>query len=246
MSTTDQQSKRERQKARRQAKLEEERRQQQRRRAQRRVFTGVAVVAGLAVLLLIAYLLVSDADRTLGVAEPTVAEDAVPLPPGAGEADTAIGTEAPDASGESIDGEPITVGGTGEPQVLAFMAHWCPHCQNELPRLVEYMDAGVVPDDVRMVAISTLHEPSRPNWPPDRWFRDVGWQGETLVDSTGDIQDLFGLTGTPYFVFIDGDGVVQLRLSGEIEQEQLEQGIALITGEGGDAADDAEEAATDE
>ena len=61
---------------------------------------------------------------------------------GIAEFDEAAGLEVPVASGTDYNGEPSSIGDSGEPQIVAFLAHWCPHCQREVPRLVTAMDGG--------------------------------------------------------------------------------------------------------
>ncbi len=61
--------------------------------------------------------------------------------------DPAIGETIPTLDGKSVDdGAAVTIGpdgGGGEPQMIVFLAHWCPHCRAEVPRLVELADDGV-------------------------------------------------------------------------------------------------------
>jgi thiol-disulfide isomerase/thioredoxin len=58
-------------------------------------------------------------------------------------ADPAIGEPSPVLSGIDFDSGSVVVGEPGEPTLIAFLAHWCPHCQAELPRLVAAEADGV-------------------------------------------------------------------------------------------------------
>ena len=52
--------------------------------------------------------------------------------------DPAVGMTAPTIDTVDFAGTPVRAGGaTGSPYALAFLAHWCPHCQKEVPRLVD-------------------------------------------------------------------------------------------------------------
>jgi len=147
------------------------------------------------------------------------------LPP-AGEdpfADPAVGTPAPVVEGAGFDGRPVTLA-EGTPQLIGFMASWCPHCQEELPDVVEWMDSGAVPDGVEVVLVSTLLDPSAPNWPPDAWIEREGYTGPVLSDDAdGSVASAYGLRGTPFWVAVDADGEVVLRMSGRVGTEVLDE-----------------------
>ena len=143
----------------------------------------------------------------------------VPLPSFVNElGDVAVGMEAPGVSGVSFTGEEVAVQpGEGSAYVLGFFAHWCPHCQRELPGLSEWMMFNDQPANVEVVAVSTAVNDGAPNYPPSAWFREVGWTAEVLVDSEAmDVADAFGLSSYPFFVLVGADGKVVARVSGEI------------------------------
>jgi len=119
-------------------------------------------------------------DRTeLATAEVMVTGDA--RPPLAEDDDPAVGDEAPTLEGVAPDGSATSVEATGEPALLPFLAHWCPHCQAELPRLVDLAEAGEL-DGRRTVAVLTGTDESAPNYPPAPWLDREGRTGEVLLD----------------------------------------------------------------
>jgi cytochrome c biogenesis protein CcmG, thiol:disulfide interchange protein DsbE len=135
----------------------------------------------------------------------------------------ANGMDAPEVSGTSVDGEPIEIANDGRPKVISFIAHWCPHCQAEVPRMVDWMDAGNAPDDVDLVAVSTNVSPVRTNFPPSTWLEDEGWTIPTMMDDDGSSAHLaFGAGGFPYFVVVDAEGQVVATQSGELPEGGLE------------------------
>jgi len=138
------------------------------------------------------------------------------------EGDPAIGELAPTVTGEAPDGAPVTVGGaTGEPTLIAFLAHWCPHCQRELPRLVDLAEQGAF-EGVRTVAVLTATDANAPNYPPAPWLEDEGWSGDVLVDDEATSAAVaYGLAGYPFLVVLDGDGQVVARTSGELPAEDV-------------------------
>jgi thiol-disulfide isomerase/thioredoxin len=138
--------------------------------------------------------------------------------------DPAIGMAAPVLTGKGFTGNTITTESTGTPMMLVFLAHWCPHCQREVPLLVEWNKSGKTPTGIDIIAVATGTDPTNPNYPPSEWLAreefPVLWP--VMADSKdATAGDAFGLSGYPYFVFIDGDGKVVKRVSGEVAMDEL-------------------------
>lgn len=152
---------------------------------------------------------------------------------GDGATDPAVGTEAPVLSGYDFDHQPVVVDArqTGGPTMLVFLAHWCPHCNREVPRLLDWKERGLVPDGLRVVGITTGSREDQPNWPPSKWLDDFGWPWEVLADSqTQDAALAYGVDGYPFMVLIDADGKVAHRMSGEVEVEDLVRIVENVLG----------------
>lgn len=155
--------------------------------------------------------------------------DALPALGGASiESDPAVGMRAPIVRGEDANGNAVTIdAATDGPTMVVLVAHWCPHCNAEIPRLVELRDEGRLPQDLNLVAIATSSEPTRPNFPPDEWLDDLDWSWPVVVDDvdlaaqTWVSPDAYGLDGFPFVVLIDGDGNVAARWSGESEKDEM-------------------------
>jgi cytochrome c biogenesis protein CcmG, thiol:disulfide interchange protein DsbE len=132
-------------------------------------------------------------------------------------ADTALCARAPIVSGYNYDGDPVTIdAATDGPTMVVLLAHWCPHCNAEIPRLNEWRDAGNFPDGLNVVGVSTGIDPNRPNYPPAEWLVETDWQWPVLADSAE--MTAFRAYGGEYFptvVIIGSDGRVLLRFSGE-------------------------------
>ncbi len=155
---------------------------------------------------------------TLATAGVTVRGDA--LAPYAEGADPGAGTPAPTLEGVSPAGTPVDVE-YGEPTLLAFLAHWCPHCQAELPRLVTMLDNGAL-DGLDPVVVLTGTDSSAPNYPPGAWVEEEGWEGRVILDDEeGTAAGAFGLTSYPFLVLVDADGNVIDRSAGEMGLERL-------------------------
>ena len=162
---------------------------------------------------------------------PTVTTD--PLPPFGGDTanDPAIGQRAPVVEGQGIGGSERTTGEAGQPQLLVFLASWCPHCQAELPELVDWLEAGNLPDGVELTAVITGLDATRPNWPPSDWLETEGYTGATIVDDADStIAQTYGMSGTPFWVAIDGNGDVVARASGQLGMERVQALADAVAG----------------
>jgi cytochrome c biogenesis protein CcmG, thiol:disulfide interchange protein DsbE len=198
-----------------------------RRRHLRSVAIGVAVAVVLAVVFVVAALLGGEGGPSPTGALPaetgTVSVQGRALPdfPESGQ-DQAIGQTAPDLSGSSFDGTPVEITNDGTPKVIVFLAHWCPHCQAEVPRIVSMQERGALPADVRIYAVSTGVNPAYVNYPPSAWLARERWTNPVLRDNeTGSAARAYGLTGYPMIVFVDARGAVVARVSGEQEDAAI-------------------------
>ncbi len=139
--------------------------------------------------------------------------------------DPAIGMATPVVAGATFDGNPMTVGGaTDGPTLYAFLAHWCPHCNDEIPELIELDNRGGLPDGMNVVAISTGVDPTGPNYPPSEWLVDKKWPSAWPVMADSEAAEAFianGGSGFPYLLIVDADGNVLARDSGAKSAEDL-------------------------
>ncbi len=147
-----------------------------------------------------------------------------PLPPLADSGDDdAIDLAAPALDGYDFEGAPVEIAPGTTPKMLVFLAHWCPHCNREIPRLLEWQASGRVPDGLEIIAVTTAVDSNADNYPPSEWLPEMGWTWPVLADSEGqDAAEAYGVTGFPYFVVVGTDGTVKVRFSGELEIEQLD------------------------
>jgi len=194
---------------------------------------GVFVIAAAA---LAAVALTPSASPTASTgAAPSSASAVAPSSPDGGAAlpayaagpdDPAIGRPIPEVVGASFDGTPVTIKADGKPKLIVFLAHWCPHCQREVPVVQAWIDANGMPAGVELISVVTAIDPNRPNYPPEEWLARERWQVPVIVDADNQIATLYGLTAFPYWVAVGADGTVAQRLTGELTPEQLD---ALVT-----------------
>ena len=142
---------------------------------------------------------------------------------GSGAADTAVGQTIPTIKGETFDASALTISPDGRPQVILAVAHWCPHCQAEVPRIQAWLDDNGMPSDVQLTTVATSNDPSRVNFPAGDWLRKEGWSVPTIIDDKDSrAAQALGVRGFPGFTVVDKDGVVVFRTSGEITIAQWE------------------------
>ncbi len=138
--------------------------------------------------------------------------------------DAAIGVVAPDVIGTSFDGTPVTITADGTPRVIMFVAHWCPHCQDEIPAVKALIDEGAVPEGLEIVVVSTAVREGDPNFPPQDWLEGEEWPGPIMRDSPEfDALFAFGAGGFPFTVYLDSDHRVVARSAGQLPEDILQQ-----------------------
>jgi thiol-disulfide isomerase/thioredoxin len=190
---------------------------------------GVLVLVVLAAL--VAFALSGTASN--GLAEPARAATGVSgtaLPAFSDPAsDPAVGQPIPTLTGTDLAGEAISIGPGDGPMVVVALAHWCSVCQAEVPVLVDYLESTGMPDGVRLVALSTGIDAARPNYPPSAWLEREGWTASTMVDdaSSSGLAAL-GMTAFPGFVFVDADGRVVQRYTGQMPAEAFDQVVRAL------------------
>ena len=152
-------------------------------------------------------------------------EALTPHEPGMDDPD--IGAAAPVAEGQNYAGEALTIGGASDgPTLVVFLAHWCSHCNAEVPRLVQLERDGAIPDDLQVVGVGTAVDPTLPNYPPSEWFEAMDWPWPAMADDEQlSAFGAYGGTSFPYLVMLDADGNVIARQSGESDTAELQEWI---------------------
>ena len=145
-----------------------------------------------------------------------------PLPPVGGSSDPAAGLPSPVIVGADYDGNRSSIGDTGNAQAVLFVAHWCGHCQNELPEVVRWLDETGGVDGVDFVLVTVAVDPNRPNFPPSEWIAGEGWSEPILLDDADNSAFLmFGGSAIPFWVFLNPDGTVATRVEGAMGGDEL-------------------------
>jgi thiol-disulfide isomerase/thioredoxin len=192
------------------------------------IAAGLAVVAIAAVAALSTRGGTATPDVPLNETQPVTVTGTFLLPLNTGQGiDPAIGTPAPEISGLSFDGTPVSITNDGRPKIILFVAHWCSHCQGDVTALTSYIKSNGMPPDVEFYAVSTGTDASAPNYPPSTWLKD--FPVPTIADSPqSEAAQAYGLTAFPFFVFVTAEGNVDFRFPGEVRPEVLYQAALTL------------------
>lgn len=186
----------------------------------------IGIVGAAVVLALVAIVLTGTTEIGAEFGDPTVSGQALsPMPPSVPVDTSANGQAIPAVNGEDFDGDEVSIDPTdGRAKAVVFLAHWCPHCQAEVPRVQAWVDATGGDPDVDMYSVATSMNSARGNYPPSDWLEGAGWTAPTIRDNKeNEVLLTYGAGGFPYWVFTNSDGTVAVRTSGELEIAQLEE-----------------------
>ncbi len=88
--------------------------------------------------------------------------------------------------------------------------------------LVDWIEAGGQPDNIDVIAVATATRSTSDNYPPSAWLDREGLDVPTLVDDeSATTAAAYGLSAFPFWVFLDGEGVVNARFQGIIPPSEL-------------------------
>lgn len=143
--------------------------------------------------------------------------------------DAAVGAFAPVPTGVDLNSEPITITtriGLEEKKasIIVFLAHWCSHCQREVPMIQKFINTNGYPNNINLFGVATHIDKNRNNYPPDSWLEREQFNIPTIFDDENNsIADSFGLSAFPFWVFLNPDGTVYMRHAGSLSEDQFFQ-----------------------
>lgn len=136
------------------------------------------------------------------------------------ETDPFYGQVAPTLIGTDFDGAEVRIEPDGAAKAIYFVAHWCPHCQEEVPLIQSLIDEGAVPEGLEIYAVSTLVDSGSGNYPPSAWLSGEGFTPVQVRDTeNSDAIRGFGGSSIPYVVYLDADHRLVARSSGNQSAE---------------------------
>ena len=143
--------------------------------------------------------------------------------------DSALGWAAPEVEAVGLDGEEIYIGGEGPTTLIIVLAHWCPHCRNEVRELAPFLNETDSLDRVRMVTLLTSINDERANFPPHTWLDLEKWPVPSIVDTpSSQIATAYGISSFPFFIVINDKGEIALRMPGRLGVETLSRLLDAI------------------
>lgn len=186
---------------------------------------AVVLVLGLAIAIGVT---LSSEPVAAGLPEGEINVDGESLPQYAGENDdnVALGLAAPTFSAPDQNSEIFQLEKNGNSKALLFLAHWCPHCQREVPVVQRFIDSNGVPPGIDVIAVATSIDRGRDNYPPQEWLQREGWSETQIYDLDREIGEAYGLNAFPYWVFLDKDLNVLARRTGNLPEDMV--GALLI------------------
>ena len=181
---------------------------------------AVVLVLGLAIAIGVT---LSSEPVAAGLPEGEINVDGESLPQYAGENDDniALGLSAPKFSAPDQNSEIFNLEKNGNSKALLFLAHWCPHCQREVPVVQSFIDSNGVPPGIDVIAVATSIDRGRDNYPPQEWLEREGWSEIQIYDLDREIGEAYGLNAFPYWVFLDKDLNVIARRTGNLPEDMV-------------------------
>jgi len=139
---------------------------------------------------------------------------AAAVPARAQESGIAVGSKAPTATIQQLDGSPADLAqfiGKG-PVLMEFWATWCPNCKELEPALVSAQKKYAGKVQFIGIAVSVNESPELVR----RYVERHGMSGAQLYDRKGDAVDVYDVPATSFVVVIDKAGkVVYTGLGGK-------------------------------
>lgn len=191
-------------------------------------------VLGLGLIIWLAFAIAGEeaTDESIAFGEVTVEGEDLPFFDSAA-ADPAVGQVAPTVTGNDWNDNQYTIGPSDNAKIVVMLAHWCPHCQAEIPVINQWVADGGLPEGVELYGVTVLTNRLRDGstWPPGEWLDDSGWTTPTIMDDEGgSVVQAYGLTSTPTYVVLGPDNENLGRLAGQIGTSGLDALAAIAEG----------------
>jgi len=182
------------------------------------------VFAVVAVLAVVAVVFAGNTAVGSEFGDPQVEGQLSPMPQNAAIDTTATGQTAPTSIGRDFDGNEVRIENDGRAKAIVFLAHWCPHCQSEVPAVQAWLNSGGGVEGVDMYSVATAISSTRDNFPSSEWLDREGWTVPVILDDQeASVYSAHGSGGFPFWVFVNSDGTVAVRVAGSTPVVDLEQ-----------------------
>lgn len=116
----------------------------------------------------------------------------------------------------------------GKARAWLIWAHWCPHCQRELPPLSDwYAENADLYPNVELISVTSSIDPTRGN-PLEPYLDELQLPFPAILDPDNTLAGQFGLNAYPFWVFTAPDGATLLRIAGFLEIDQVAEIFAQL------------------
>jgi len=137
---------------------------------------------------------------------------------------------APDFTLEDLDGNEVKLSDyRGKIVFLNFWATWCIYCVQEMPDLESASKKMAEAGDAVIVTVNQMEDKDTVR----KFMEDKKLTLPVLMDYTGEVNYMYGVSGIPVTYVIDKDGSVYGRIAGRTDEET----ILKVAGELGSAND---------
>lgn len=137
---------------------------------------------------------------------------------------TAIGSQAPDFTLMSTDGETVRLSDLrGRPVIVNFWASWCVPCIEEFPLLRDAAERHAE-DDLAIVGVVFDDGPETAS----AFMEEHGGTWPALLDPDASVASAYAVFGPPETYFIGRDGRIVARQIGQFSERSLEDKLDAI------------------
>ncbi len=138
-----------------------------------------------------------------------------------------VGKVAPDFELPNLDDKPVRLSDfRGKVVFLNFWATWCKPCREEMPSM-EVLYKNFERDDLVVLAVSIDRVTTKKDIPP--FVKSMNLTFPVLVDSWGQTDKRYKLTGVPETYIIDREGVLREKIIGPKDWTVLDN-LKVLTG----------------
>lgn len=154
---------------------------------------------------------------------------------GDGNGANAATTPAPDFTMTDADGATLTLADfKGKPVLLNFWASWCGPCQSEMPDIqTAWKEHGT---DVEFVIVNMTGMNGETEQSAKAFLADAGYTFPCYFDANNSAATAFGVSSIPQTYLINAEGNIIGAYMGAMDASVLAQGIDMLTGNTGGAA----------
>jgi len=186
------------------------------------------VIIVVAAVLLIAAAIVTNASKKDPSPAGTAAGNAQNGTEQVLEAAPVEGFLAPEFSLTTLDDQTYSFdrGAQDKPALINFWASWCPPCIDEAPALRElHEEYG---EKVEFITVNLTYFETRGMDEVNKFVQTYEWSMPILLDEDGEVFQRYRGQGIPLTVLVDGNGVIDHIVYGEIDPKDLEKRLAKL------------------